>query len=462
MGPFHFELPPDLTPAAQVAAASGWLVNGYDHTPVPARRTVTPTRLSLLRDETESSHLALPWPGTTGSRTITTATLRPRPEPYQLLTELARGSVNRVRTFAAELANVQVPLPRTLAAQLASVTRHYGRTALGTASSLEEQPLAVLDEAGVVSDGLVALLNEERFRTRAQRGPLNTRFGCRVSRPLSPEDAETYAATFNAIRIVPDWSCIEPSEAGFNWATLDPLVRWATDAGLKVSIGPIIDVADGAFPDWLKTWEGDVPTLTAFLTDFVATVVARYRQQCRVWQLLSGFNHADALGLGEDDRIKLAARLLETAREVDPDGEWVISLAQPWGEYLSKPGHAYSPFVLIDTLLRAGFELGGLELEFLAGPSPRCSSPRDALDLVQVMESYDSLGVPLHIKLGRPLPDPTIVGLLETCLAAPTVTSLHWDCFTTDDPSCRVPGSSLLASPETLAAFHRVNETRLK
>ena len=462
MGPFHFDLPPDLTPAGSAAAAGGWLLNGYDHTPVPAKRTVSAARLSLLREETESSHLAVAWPAADGPRTVTTSTLRPRPEPYRLVVELARGAVNRIRAFVAELASINISVPQPLAADIAAVTRNFGRAVLGTGDAADDQPPAVLDAAGRVADRLADLLTGQRFQTRAQRGPLDTRFGCRVGRPLSPADADTYAATFNAIRIVPDWEAIEPTEAGFNWATLDPLVRWATDAGLKVSIGPIVDVADGAFPEWLRAWQGDVPTLTAFLSDFVATVVARYRQQCRVWQLLNGFNHADALGLGEDDRVKLAARLLETAREVDPDGTWLIGLSQPWGDYLAKPGHAYSPFVLVDTLLRAGFDLGGLELELLAGPADRCAPPRDTLDVIQLLESYDTLGVPLDIALGRSLPDVAAVGLVETCLAAPTVRAVHWDSFAAGDPSCRVPGSSLLAAPDTLAEFHRLRTTHLR
>jgi hypothetical protein len=461
MGPFHFNLPPDLSPAARAAAAGGWLLNGYDHTPVPAKRTCDAARLSLLREDVESSHLAVAWPSAAGLRTVASATLRPRPEVYQFVPELARGAVNRIRCFVQELAAIQVALPDPLAGELAALTRGFGRAILGTGDVPEEQPAAVLEAAGRVADGLAALLTAERYRTRTHRGPLDTRVGCRLSRPLSPDDATTYAATFNAVRIVPDWNAIEPTEAGFNWSTLDPLVRWATDAGLEVSIGPIIDVADGAFPQWLRAWRGDVPTLTAFLSDFVATVVARYRQPCRVWQLLNGFNHADALGLGEDDRVKLAARLLETAREVDPDGTWLIGLSQPWGDYLAKPGHAYSPFVLVDTLLRAGFDLGGLELEVLSGPTARCSSPRDALDVIQLLESYDTLGVPLNVALGRPLPDPAAVALAETCLAAPTVHALYWDSFTADDPACRVPGSGLLAAPDTLAEFLRLRTTRL-
>jgi len=461
MGPFHFDLPSDLTPARHAAAAGGWLLNGYDHTPIPAKQTTTPARLSFLREETESSHLAVAWPAADGPRTVTTATLRPRPEPYRLLTELARGAVNRIRGFVAELATINVDIPPPLTADIRDLTRQFGRAVLDGGTTTD-QPVVVLDAAGGIADRLADLLTVERFRTRGTDGPLDTRLGCRVSAPLSSADAETYLANFNSIRIVPDWSAIEPTEAGFDWATLDPLVRWANDAGLKVSIGPILDLSDGAFPEWLDAWAGDGSSLTAFLSDFVATVVARYRQQCRVWQLVNGFNHADALKLGEDERVKLVARLLETAREVDPDGTWLIGLSQPWGDYLAKPGNAYSPFVLVDTLLRAGFDLGGLELEVLAGPTDRCGSPRDALDVIHLLESYDALGLPLDVTLGRSLPDAAVARLAETCLAAPTVQAIHWDSFTPDDTAARVPGSGLLAAPDTLAAFRRLRATYLR
>ena len=461
MGPFHFDLPSDLTPARHAAAAGGWLLNGYDHTPIPAKQALTTTRLSLLREETESSHLTVAWPAADGPRTVTTATLRPRPEPYRFLAELARGAVNRIRGFVAELATIRVDIPPTLAADIAEMTRQFGRVVLSEGTPAD-QPAAVLDAAGGVADRLADLLTAERFRTRGPVGPLDTRLGCRVSGPLSPADAETYLANFNAIRIVPDWSTIEANEAGFDWDTLDSLVQWANDAGLKVSIGPILDLSDGDFPEWLNVWAGDGSTLTAFLSDFVATVVARYRHQCRVWQLVNGFNHTDTLKLGEDERVKLVARLLETAREVDPDGTWLIGLAQPWGDYLAKPGNAYSPFVLVDTLLRAGFDLGGLELEVLAGPTDRCGSPRDALDVIHLLESYDALGVPLDVTLGRSLPDAAAIRLVETCLAAPTVQAIHWDSFTPDDPAARVPGSGLLSAPDTLAAFRRLRATHLQ
>ena len=108
------------------------------------------------------------------------------------------------------------------------------------------------------------------------------------------------------MRIIPEWKRIEKEEANFDWSQLDPLIRWAEVAGLAISIGPLADLSAETIPDWILASAGDFPNLAAFFSDFVGTLVARYRDNCRHWELFSGFNHADALGLGEDDRLRLA------------------------------------------------------------------------------------------------------------------------------------------------------------
>lgn len=462
MGLFHFALPPDLTPAEGDAARRGWLLNGYDNTPAVTRRGATAAGLSYGREDAESSYLELVWPTGDAPRTVSTSTLRQRPEPYPLTVELARGAVNRVRSFAAELAASRVELPPPLAADLLALTKRFGRCLPSDDGPPAERAADVLAAAGPVADRLAALLAAERYKSRPDAAPLDTRFGCRLSRPLSPADADAYAASFNAVRLVPDWAAIEPTEAGFNWSTLDPLVRWAAAAGLHVSIGPILDLTDGRFPDWVRGWAGDLANLTAFLSDFVATVVARYRSACKRWHLLSGFNHAPALGLNDDDRFNLTVRLMETAADVDPDSDWILGLARPWGEYLSEPGSAYPPFALADALLRRDLPLSGLELELLSGPSARCGPPRDALDVVHLLEAYDALTLPLDVTFGHPLPHPHALGLAETLLAGPTVRGVYWESFTPDDPANRVPGSDLLSAPDTLAAFRRLRSNWLR
>lgn len=442
MGQIAFDLPADLSPAHRDAVERVWLAGGYDGSPVPVRRHQANGRLTLTRAENESVFAAAPWPGSDGhERVVTSGTLRLAREPYPLLTELARGSVNRVRSLVAMFHAVGLPVPQPLSDAVGRVSKQFGRVAL----KLETDTTAaceVIDAACELADNCASRLTDYRLRARLDMdGPLPTRLGARLARPLSADQVAAFTETFHAIRIVPQWSQIEPRESAFDWTMLDALVDWATAAGLDVSIGPLVDLADGPFPEWLNGWAGDLPNLAAFMSDFVATVVHRYKRTVRHWQAFAGFNHADALGLSEDDRIRLAARVLEAVTESDPKAERSFAVAQPWGEYLSSEDHTYAPLVFADTLLRAGFQVATIDLELLTGAGRRGGYGRDPLDVLQLFESFGQLGLPLEVTMASP-----VTAVLPTVLGSPSVQSVYWDSWSPDDPAARVPGVSLVGA----------------
>src|SRR5689334_6132080 len=103
MGTVSFLTPDALSPIAQRCLEQACLAGGYDLTPVPTRRRPEAGRLGLTKDANESGYLWVPWPlPGVGCPVVLSATLRERPEPYDLLLELARGKLNHVRVQTAE------------------------------------------------------------------------------------------------------------------------------------------------------------------------------------------------------------------------------------------------------------------------------------------------------------------------------------------------------------------------
>jgi hypothetical protein len=98
----------------------------------------------------------------------------------------------------------------------------------------------------------------------------------------------------------------------------------------------------------------------------------------------------------------LTARLAEAAWQIDPELELVIGVSQPWGEYMARAEHTYSPFVFADTLIRAGLKLAALDVEWVMGVTPRGSYCRDLLEASRVLDMYAMLGCPLQVTLGYP------------------------------------------------------------
>ena len=332
------------------------------------------------------------------------------------------------------------------------MSRAFGRAVLTDDPTTRDDHAGVVIEAAArLADRMTAALTSHRVVTRLKmQRPLPTLLGCRLSAPLTFVEANDYVACFNAVRIVPNWKQIERDEANFNWSQLDPLIRWAGAAGLAISMGPIVDLSEETIPDWILSSAGDFPNLAAFFSDFVGTLVSRYRDQCRHWELFSGFNHADTLGLVEDDRLRLAARLLETAREVDPQGQWTFGLQQPWGDYLVDSDLRYSPLGFADTLLRGGFEVSALELDLTPGQPPRGSLPRDPLDVLQLLELFDPLNCPFDITLAGPLTSGATMSLaiVETLIASPSVRAVYWDRWSAQQTHAITPSAELY--PPTL------------
>jgi hypothetical protein len=180
------------------------------------------------------------------------------------------------------------------------------------------------------------------------------------------------------------------------------VLKWAGEQQLAVTAGALIDFSRHGIPDWLRAWEGDLPSISSYMCDYIETAVTRYRNRIRRWVLSTGSNCSLALGLSEDDLIRLTARLAEAAWGIDPNLEIVIGLAQPWGEYVAGEYFNYSPFVFADTLLRAGLPLAGFELEWHMSVSPRGSYCRDALDASRSLDLFGLLGCPIQVALSYP------------------------------------------------------------
>jgi hypothetical protein len=171
---------------------------------------------------------------------------------------------------------------------------------------------------------------------------------------------------------------------------------------LAVSGGPLIDFSRGNLPQWLWLWERDAQNLADFMCGYVEKTLERYHGQIPVWEITAASNWASLLALEEDELLWLTVRLLEVARQVDPQIQVSVGIAQPWGEYLASEDRAHSPFVFADTLLRSGIPLAALGLELVMGIWPRGSYWRDLLDTSRLLDLYALLGLPLRVSLGCP------------------------------------------------------------
>ncbi|MDB5306633.1 MAG: hypothetical protein JWO38_835 [Gemmataceae bacterium] len=412
MGSMTFLLPNPIPPAAEALLRQACFAGGYDQTPVPTTAAVVDGRLVVSRGPNESGYLFLPWPvGPVGAMVTTTSTLRERPEPYNLLLELARGKLNQIRGQTADWREIGLQTTPEFDREVEEVTRLFGTAVLNQPSGeADAAATRVLERSYRLADQLVRLYVGQMFATRHdEEGKLDTRLAARVAAPPAGGHAGDYHRAFNAARIGFRWRDVEPGEAQYNWSAVDQAMAAARAAGLPPTFGPVIDLSPGMLPVWAAGWAGDLATLAAFMCDYLETLIGRYRAQVRRWVVCAGFNHADGLGLADDERFRLVQRLFEAALQLDPELDLVLGIAQPWGDYLVHDDQTISPLSFADDLIRTGLRVSAVELDLRTGTKPRGSLPRDLLDASRVLDLFAHLGLPLEVVLGHPAsgkPDP--------------------------------------------------------
>lgn len=463
MGQLSFHLPRNTPPDVLAGLPYAHLAGGYDQAPIPGRVEVTDKLLTVSNPEFESGFLVAPWlVEPFGPVMTTSATLRGRTEPYRLVVELARGKMNQVRNQTTEWVEIGLQPGPGYLEKLTAVTKRFGPAAVGGDDPVADEIAAeVLAEAYTLSDRLVRTYAEQVFATRhLQAARLDTALGCRLTAVPDPAHRDSFLSAFNATTLVPLWREVEPTQSQFEWARYDSLVAWASDAGLRLTFGPILDLDPHSLPEWVHDWAGDLPSLAAFFCDYVETLISRYRGRSGRWHIFAGFNHSDVLKLTEDERLRLAARVIDAARQADPEGEVIVGLTDPWGTYKTNPKLTYSPLVFADTLLRTGLRLGALELDLRATTSPW---RRDLLDVARLIEGFSVLGVPLHVNVSFPIGATSALGhspanesdtslalqsinlssigrlhgLLSTLVSLPQVRSVTWDQWAENSPGGR-------------------------
>jgi len=493
MGIINFLLPAGVSPETTRELGRACVTGGPDNMPWPTQVRVDPPQLAVQRDVDESGCLAVPWEINGAGRLMSaSATLMERDLPYSFPIELARGKINQLRCQASDWRTGGLQMPPDLMQQIRDASLLFGHAATQMPSDQAVQLAETALSLGhQTAERLVKVYMDQVFQVRHQRQPrLDTTLGCRLGSSVPMGDAATaLPGACNTVYLPLAWRAIEPAEASYNWEPHDALLDWAEAQGLPVSAGPLIDFGPGRLPQWLWMWDRDLHSIASFMCDYVETAVKRYHGRIRSWQLTAASNCANVLSLGEDELLWLTVRLAEAARQIDSGLELIVGISQPWGDYMALEDRTHSPFIFADTLIRAGLNLAGVDLEWVMGVTPHGSYCRDMLEASRLLDLYALLGVPLQVTLGYPSstdPDPNSdtdlrvaaghwhggfnpgvqadwaqwFGALALC--KPYVRGLTWthlsDAEPHQFPNCGLVGANGIAKP----ALQRLRELREK
>lgn len=404
MGLLRFTVP-DRSRLSEPALQRAYIA-GLDEVPWPARIVATDNGLIVDRPVGDSGTFHIPWQvDGVGEVMITTASLMERDRPYLLEVELTRGALNRFRNqmFNWELVGMTVPEP--ILSRLGEITQKFSRcvTAQADAVAACDATREILSNLILLTNALGASYAQQALALRHSGGEkLNTMMGASLGNgPLDEAAAASFLGAFNTALLPLPWRRIEVGEGNYEWEVADQQCAWSVTNGLKVCSGPLIRFDASDVPDWLYLWEEDADNVVSFVEQYVRSVVSRLKGRVNIWQCASRVNAGNFLGLNSQYRMRMAMRVVETVRQIDPHAPALISFDQPWGEYITRQDMEL-PIHMADTLVRSNLGLAGVGLEINLGYFPGGTTRRDVLEFSRQLDRWTLLGLPLMVSLVVP------------------------------------------------------------
>ncbi|MCH2179138.1 MAG: hypothetical protein MK106_10070 [Mariniblastus sp.] len=384
MGEYRFRLP-DFWKLNKSRAACIHVV-GMEGIPWPCRVKVAEELLVISRNQNDSGKVHIPYPfETRGEMAICTGTLPESSQVYDLMTELARGTLNRLRNQLSTWGEGGLEIADSLLEQVAQATRHL------SASVVSVEPLEK-DEAAMKS---IEIAIDCIFELSRIFGESISAY--RVSqKQLAPFWLAGNLASHPVSQTAEMGSCFDLFEV--------PWVSPAVQAGgdpKNLIVGPLLDASAGA-----QTWPGDS-------TDDFETRKKNLLSECRerlshlpshtsLVHAVSGLNGIGHRQLSFPQQQQLTTELFQVIQDASLEIPIVASFDFPWAERLAGSVGGMHPLQVADSLLRQALPISFIGLDVNLDYWPAGSVARDPLQWIDLIDVWGQLGLPLIFCLRIP------------------------------------------------------------
>ena len=373
----------------------------WDRVPIACELTEDESGWSMRTEGDSSVYAYFPWKSPQlGELVIQTATLAHRPEPYDLLIELARGSLNQTQNYLAECEQFGLA-PEDRSSELLQEARQlFAKVVTNpTPHGGSEDAAQVVEHSLALNSQLVARLTsavQQQESIGARRPDRGVRL---TSAELSQEAQQAIDREFQVLHVPIVWAEIEGDEGRFDWSGSDRLFEMADHLGKRIVAGPILGSDAQHLPNWALARRDQFDRFRDSVSRFVNQVAARYAARVDQWYAVGGLNTPTGLGLNDQLRILLAAGIVERLRRSDPNTPRLVAIDRPWGEYLQQPTASLSPLGFLDALIRADIGVDAIGMQMNLGSWSNGTTWRHPLAIVQRINEFASLEKPITLLL---------------------------------------------------------------
>lgn len=381
-------------------------ISGLEGIPWSGRNRIEDDCLVIDRSVNDSGKLSIVWPTKEyGPILLTTGSLRCSVEPYWLQLELARGTLHRVRGRGLDWQRVGLKLPDAFISLIDQSISSFIQAILSSKDPNASCGLAqqAIDLAIGASKPLSRAFISQSLQARHQFEPkLSTLLGTRINPTAKwADDAQVLSPLMNTLNVPMEMGQIDASDSTEVQSRIDSQLQWAKENSLRVFAGPLLNLQQHAIPKWFYLFS-DFESLKRATCEHASKMVSRYRGQVHLWSAGAGLNSPNSLGLTDQQTLQLAVGLIQTVRTLDPKTPVIVNIDTPWAEFLAQRADGISPLHFADALMRLDLGLSGLALELNLNCWPSGSLPRDLIDISDLIDHWNILGLPLMAVVTTP------------------------------------------------------------
>ena len=376
MGEFKFRIP-DFWDLESRHARTIHLI-GLDGIPRPCSVDQQGDLLTITRNQNESAKTYISYPfAEFGELTICTGTLLESEKPYDLVTELARGTLNRLRNQTSIWREGGLEIPPEVIELTTQGIKALGAAIVGQGNSNQQPAQDALDCA---MKGIFALC--EKF------GEQISQF--RVS--------QTEIPTFWQAASLSDQIEESPIHSSFDLLQISSRNRLETLQSRTI-IGPLLDASPMSsfgiesenFQEGRQKLLDDLDQTLEQIQDNVSLIHAA----CG----LNGIGHRH---LSYRQQLQLTSDMLSRIEDSSCDLPVMVSFDYPWAERLAWSVGGAHPLQIAEDLMRNGSQISMVGLDINLDYWPGGSVARDPLQWIDLIDIWCQLGLPVALCLRAP------------------------------------------------------------
>ena len=401
MGEFSFRVPVDWNLGPY--HANSIHVVGLDGIPWPCRISVTndpvePKTRKLLvisRNRDESGRLYVVFPFERRGEMLTcTGTLPVRDQPYELLTELARGTLNRLRNQISIWSEGGLSIGDSIHYQVGSATTLLSESILCEDSAHRDEVARQSIEKSM--DAIFELsdsFGDQISKFRREHDEMSKFWLAAVVGRGEQFQASLENPTFDLFQVDLSPDC--PTQA----SRLSG--GHAEDFGKRVIVGPWLDASLGGMSQRLINMD-DYLSRKDHVVIECRRQLERLPSTTSLIHVASGLNGIGHRHLSYPQQLQVTVDMLRAVEESRVELPTMVSFDYPWAERLAGAVGGVHPLQIADSLLRQGLPISFLGLDISLDYWPNGCAVRDPLQWIDLVDVWAQLGLPLILCFRAP------------------------------------------------------------